>query len=35
MMRWAVNVTRMGGKGHVSNILWGNLGEGDSWQISA
>jgi hypothetical protein len=28
-MRLAVNVTRMGGKGHVSNILVGNLGEGD------
>jgi len=29
MMRWAVNVTRMGGKGLISNILVGNIGEGD------
>jgi len=29
MMRWVVNVTRMGGEGRVSNILLGNLGEGD------
>jgi hypothetical protein len=28
-MGWAVNVTRMDGKCHVSSILVGNLGEGD------